>query len=134
MEFEQYNTLTGQPYVYVVFFEDRDLIGRIVERIAYVFASKELAAEYARRHNEDDSTSPRTALVRRHYLFDTLPKMLPGDKPYRHPNSSKLTPADVVAIRNKYAGGATLERLAEQYGCSTRAIDDVVKRKSWEWV
>ena len=48
---------------------------------------------------------------------------------------AKLTEADVVAIRNRYASGdATMTAIAEDYGMTKVAIRHVVRRMTWRHV
>ena len=47
---------------------------------------------------------------------------------------SKLTEADVVAIRTRKAAGDTNTRLAREYGVSRRAVNFIVTRTNWSHV
>lgn len=48
---------------------------------------------------------------------------------------SKLTAAQVVQIRERYAGGgATYKELAARFGVSKHAIYHVIKRHTWAWL
>lgn len=49
----------------------------------------------------------------------------------RH-NMAKLTEADVLAIRA--TSGVPQTKLAEQYGVSSTAISDIIRRKKWAWL
>lgn len=46
----------------------------------------------------------------------------------------KLTPTDVVAIRNRYANGESMRHLAETYPISLHSVWRVVRRKSWQHI
>jgi hypothetical protein len=50
--------------------------------------------------------------------------------PIRAPRP-KLTPADVMAIRQAHARGVSLERLAAQYSIDRMTVSDVVRGLSW---
>jgi hypothetical protein len=47
---------------------------------------------------------------------------------------NKLTPEDVVLIRQAYADGFTLAALGRQYNVSAEMIGDIVHRKAWKHV
>jgi hypothetical protein len=50
-------------------------------------------------------------------------------------SKAKLTEADVIAIRQRYAaGGITQTMLAGEYGIDTSSISDIVRRESWRHV
>lgn len=48
--------------------------------------------------------------------------------------TAKLTDADVVAIRERYAAGTLINTLRKEYGVKWDTIRDVVTRKSWSHV
>lgn len=49
--------------------------------------------------------------------------------------ASKLTDADVLAIRAAYAsGGVTFVELAKQYGVAPATIGNIVRRKTWSHI
>lgn len=49
-------------------------------------------------------------------------------------NTNKLTPEQVMAIREKRNDGKTLQELAEEYGISNNAVSHIVLGKNWQWV
>lgn len=51
----------------------------------------------------------------------------------RH-HSSKLSAADVLAIRQRRVAGETLRHIAKSYGISLRATAKIVRRLSWQHV
>lgn len=48
--------------------------------------------------------------------------------------NAKLTPAQVVEIRERSAAGATGRQLAKEYGVGEMAISKIIRRKSWKQV
>ena len=120
--------------IHAVTFEERDQIGRIVETVAFAFATDELAEQYAKRHNETESTAPRTALVRQFQVLSRLPRLL---EPAEKPNSGtplKLRPEDIPVIKARYARKERVVDIAASYGISTRMIYRVVSGEAWGWV
>jgi hypothetical protein len=49
-------------------------------------------------------------------------------------NTNRLTPEQVMAIREKRDSGATLQELAAEYGISNNAISHIALGKNWQWV
>ncbi|WP_151708876.1 NUMOD4 domain-containing protein [Acinetobacter brisouii] len=49
-------------------------------------------------------------------------------------NTNKLTPEQVMAIREKRNNGKTLDELAKEYGISNNAVSHIVLGKNWQWV
>ena len=52
--------------------------------------------------------------------------------PYKIKPHAKLNAADVIRIRDAYAGGVTLEELAQRYGVSWSNIGRIVRRETWK--
>jgi hypothetical protein len=48
---------------------------------------------------------------------------------------AKLTDAQVLAIRDRFAGGAVSRRqVAAEFGVSARTVSDIVTGKTWGWL
>jgi hypothetical protein len=138
--------------VYAVTFEERDLLGRIVEEVAYAFTTRELAERYAVWHNTTDSTAPRTAQVRAFQVLNVLPRLLESsetpraNRPARKrstgtsPRSGrpgkpeKLTAENIPVIRSRRAAGDRVVDIARDYDCDARSIYAVLSGQTWGWV
>lgn len=48
--------------------------------------------------------------------------------------SAKLTPDEVLVIRNEYAAGETIEDLASRFCVSEWAVSDIVTNRNWKWL
>lgn len=51
----------------------------------------------------------------------------------RH-NTAKLTPDDVLAIRELFLDGLTNREIASRYGVSWRAIEAIRYGQNWAWL
>jgi predicted DNA-binding protein (UPF0251 family) len=122
--------------IYLVSYEERNVItGGIEEHVAMAFSDEELAEEYCRRFNEDPATSPTSADVREVALCTSMPVPRPyRPKAARPGTPMKLTAAAVIAIRERYAHGASPKVLADEYGVSRQTIHNVLSGATWRWL
>lgn len=51
-----------------------------------------------------------------------------------HHHAAKLTPHQIISIRNEYAGGAVQVYLASKYNVTQSQISAIVKRKTWKHI
>jgi predicted transcriptional regulator len=51
-----------------------------------------------------------------------------------HP-SARLTAADVITMRQRYAdGGVTQRELSSEYGVTQAHVDKIIRRKKWPYL
>jgi len=86
-----------------------------------------------RANNDLSNLEAVTGKENTRHAFDVLGHKPTGPKGERAPKS-KLTAAQVVAIRKAHARGAQIKKLAAQYGICETSMSWVVHRKSWKHI
>jgi hypothetical protein len=81
-------------------------------------------------HNDGDSSNNRLYNLR----YDTRNEnMIDASKINRHP-AQKLSPEDVIAIRQRLSNGERQKDIAKNYGVGQYAISAINRRATFNWL
>lgn len=118
---------------YVVVYETRNPIGAIVEEIDSIFLDEALAVMRRKNINDDPADHGMVADVREYPIRDFALTATPEPYDYRAPRA-RLTPKDVLQIRQRKAVGESLTELADAFDVSPQTISDICLRRTWRHV
>jgi len=119
---------------YVVTFEARDMLGRIIEEIDSIYLQESNAIARRKLINGDPKTFPGMVADTREFPIRDYAIATPTRGNTRMSRPKKLTPEKVIAIRRRYTAGETMRTLAKEFGISPDSVSNVVNRRSWAHV
>jgi hypothetical protein len=120
--------------VYVVRYETRDPLGRIVDEIDSIFLHRSSAVARRKTINGDPETYPDMVADVIQYVLRDFDLTGPPRHRKRIGNPQKLTAEKVIEMRQRYAAGDVMRVLADAYGVSVQTVSDVIHRRMWPHV